>query len=132
VEDIAVLVAASPTHDQEQSGLIPDDTGARPPLHRHTTAAHPGEVTPERCAQLDTRLQAVEAAVSQLCTLQEQTLQRVARLYDVMTAQQAQDIQTITAVLRKAQQSMAQMRVRPHTPASEPSSGTCALAVPWS
>jgi len=127
-----VLVEASPTNGQEQPGLVTYDTCARPPSHRHTTATPPGKITPERFAQLDKRLQAVEEAVSQLCTLQEQTLQLVARLYDVMTAQQAQDIQTITAMLRKAQQSMAQMRVRPHTPASEPSSCICAPAVPLS
>ena len=125
-----MLVAASPTHDQEQPGLVTDDTGARPPSHRHTPAAHPGEVTPERCAQLDTRLQAVEAAVSQLCTLQEQTLQLVADLYDLITASKAKETEALTVVLRKAQQYVKDIHERQHTQAPEPSSCPCASSVP--
>jgi hemerythrin-like domain-containing protein len=90
---------------------------------------HQDEVIPERVAQLDQRLQAVEEAVSQLCTLHEQTLQLVAQLYDVMTTQKAQDIETVTGVLRKAQQYVEHMHVRTHTPEPEPSSSTDIPAV---
>ena len=96
-----MLIAASPANGQEHTGL-----GTEPP----------GEVTPTRVAQLDKRLQAVEEAVSQLCTLHEQTLQLVAQLYDVMTAQKAQDIQSVKEVLRKAQHYGEQTRVRQPTP----------------
>jgi hypothetical protein len=81
----------------------------------------------ERFARLDQRLQAVEEAVAQLCTLHEQTLQLVTQLYDVMTAQKAKDIQSLTAVLRKAQHYVEQTRVRLPTPAPAPSSCTCVL-----
>ena len=112
-----MLIAASPANGQEHTGLGTE---------------HPGEVTPNTGAQLDKRLQAVEEAVSQLCTLHEQTLQLVAQLYDVMTAQKAQNIQSVKEVLRKAQQYVAQRHERKPTSEPEPSSCTCAPSLPSS
>jgi hypothetical protein len=118
VEDIAVLVAASLGNGQGQTGLV--------------TQEYQGEVTLDRFVQLDRRLQAVEAAVSQLCTLHEQTLQVVVQLYDAITAQKAKDIQSVTEVLRKAQQYVTQIHERKPTSEPEPSSCTCAPFIPSS
>ena len=113
-----MLIVGSPANGQEHPGFV--------------TPEPQGEVIPERVAQLDQRLQAVEEVVSQLCTLHEQTLQLVAQLYDVMTAQKAQNIQSVKEVLRKAQQYVAQIHERKATSEPEPSSCTCAPFIPSS
>ena len=121
-----MFIAASPANGQEHPGLVAYGTGT---IRSHTVTEHPGEVTPDKFAQLDQRLQAVEEEVAQLCTLHEQTLQLVVQLYDIITAQKATDIQTVTEILRKAQQYVEHMHVRKPMTEPEPSSCTCAPAL---
>ena len=122
-----MFIAASPANGQEHPGLVAYGTGT---IRSHTVTEHPGEVTPDKFAQLDQRLQAVEEEVAQLCTLHEQTLQLVTQLYDVMTAQKAKDIETVKEVLRKAQQYVKPIHERTHTQEPEPSSCPCTSSVP--